>query len=499
MTTVNVSVKILSPVHIGAGRELRLGFDFVLYNGQTWIFNEDAILEAKAERLIPDKQGHYPLPGALLQEADFKNLALFRYILRGQPRSVKADARMQAFIKDPFDRPYIPGSSLKGALRTALAWTGWKEINMPRLTRRDIGNSRSWAAKPLEGKIFGKDPNHDLLRALQVSDLRGPQNPGEGLAVINAQVLSRKALQSPIELEALIGQVEFHGSITIDDTLFAPWAAKLGFSDRQHWLKELFPRANEHSRARIQQLLKWFETLPPDVPNAKSIADFYYQLLNVQLSPHQAIVQIGWGAGWDGKTYWTHLKQDAQLFEQLVRDFHLDKAGKFSRRKAGDPFPTSRRVAVRGKGNDARPIAPFGWVLITVEPTDGKELFTQPRSQSQQQPSPQQTKPQAAAPAPRPVEPTAPKPKPAEKPLITSFKDIPKPGDRFRGKVFSDYKGEVWLDIPGLNPDEQAYAVLLRSENPLLGKVKEGQSLECEAIAAEEELSGYWRVKCRLG
>ncbi|GAB4396835.1 MAG: hypothetical protein OHK0052_18550 [Anaerolineales bacterium] len=366
MTTHKLTLRTLSPVHIGTGEEWRLGFDFVLANGQTWIFNEDAVLQAKESQLKPDGRGHYPLPGSLLTEKDFDNPGLFRYVLRGQPPSEKADARMKPFIKDPYDRPYIPGSSLKGAFRTALAWTGWNEVRIPRLRREDIGRSRSWAGNPLEKKIFGKDPNYDLLRAMQVSDLHGPQKPGEGLIALKAQVLTQSAAQSPIGLEALVGEVEFHGSLTIDDALFKPMAARLGFSDRKRWLDELLPRAQKHSRARLQKLADWFENVKPPAPSAERIARFYRELLAVQLGSNQALLQIGWGAGWDGKTFWTHLQQDSQLFERLISDFRLDKAGRNSKRRVGDPFPKSRRVAVSGKKDEVKPIAPLGWVLVEI-------------------------------------------------------------------------------------------------------------------------------------
>ena len=56
------------------------------------------------------------------------------------------------------------------------------------------------------------------------------------------------------------------------------------------------------------------------------------------------------------------LQQDPRLFEQLVDDFRLHKAAKGSPpRKAGDPFPRSKRV-VMDKTN--KPAAPLGWVSV---------------------------------------------------------------------------------------------------------------------------------------
>lgn len=364
MTVYNVKLQTLSPLHIGDGDELRQNFDFVVRDNHTYRLNEDAILLAKESRLKPDGQGHYPTPGALLTDADFENGDLFRYVLRGAARSGKTDARMKSFIKDVYDHPYIPGSSLKGALRTALAWTGWEEVNL-QVDRGVIGNSRSWAGQKLERKIFGPDPNHDLLRALHVSDLFGPDEAGGKLMVVNAQVLTKRMAQSPVELETLPGDVEFNGTLTVDDALFKPFAEKeLGFSNRKHWLDNLAVRAQKHSHARIQELAVWFENADQSY---SSIAKFYRRLSEMQLSPNQAFMQIGWGAGWDGKTFWTHLQKDARLFEKLIVDFRMNKAGRTSPREAGDAFPRSKRAAMLVKLGTARAAAPFGWVLLETE------------------------------------------------------------------------------------------------------------------------------------
>jgi CRISPR-associated protein Csm5 len=364
MTVYKVSLQTLSPVHIGDGNELRQGFDFMVRGNATYRLNEDAILQAKENQVRPDRSGHYPTPGALLTAADYERDDYFRYVLRGAARSAKMDARVKSFIKDVYDRPYIPGSSLKGALRTALAWLGWSEVNL-RLERGMIGNSRSWAGQRLERKIFGPDPNHDLLRALHVSDLFGPKEPGGGLMVVNAQVLTKRTAQSPIELETLPGEVSFTGSITVDETLFSSFAEReLGFGNRRHWLDELTLRTQRHSHARCVELAEWFGNADPAYA---PLANFYNQLAKAKLPANQALVQLGWGAGWDGKTFWTHLQKEEYLFEQLVNDFRMNKAGRNSRREPGDPFPRSKRAAMSVKQGVARPVAPFGWVLMELE------------------------------------------------------------------------------------------------------------------------------------
>ena len=176
MTVYTINLTTLTPLHIGDGHELRQDFDFAIHGGRTYRLDEDEVLREKENQLVRDRAGRYPLPGKLLTESDYGKSRFFRYILPGAPRSEKCDARLKTFIKDAYDRPYIPGSSLKGAMRTALAWTGWVEVN-PKLDRSAVGRHRSWAGQPLEKKLFGPNPNHDLLRALQVSDLKGIKTP----------------------------------------------------------------------------------------------------------------------------------------------------------------------------------------------------------------------------------------------------------------------------------------------------------------------------------
>lgn len=365
MAVYTLKVTTLTPLHIGDGYELRQGFDFVVYNKKTYRLDVDALLAARGERLRPDRMGNYPLPSTLLEEADYTRRDFFRYVLPGSPRSNKADARLRSCIKDVYDRPYIPGSSLKGALRTALAWCGWSEVGL-RLERSIIGQSRKGAGQELERRLFGRDPNHDLLRALQVSDCSGPGKPGGNLAVVNAQVLTLRAAGSPVELEAVRGDVVFQGSLHIDETLFSRMAEpQLGFANHRRWLDELLPRVQKHSRARLLRLAAWFE----QSADGAQVGQFYRELLEKDLPSTQAFMQLGWGTGWDGMTLGSHLQKDANLFEQIVWDFKLHKANRNAPpRKPGDPFPRSKRAVMRVVEGRAAAVAPLGWVLLELTP-----------------------------------------------------------------------------------------------------------------------------------
>lgn len=366
MTVYTLTLTTLSPLHIGDGNELRQGFDFIVHQGRTYRLNVDAILAAYSARMLANRSGSYPPPGELLTEDDKKIAEYFRYSLSGSPHSQGSYKKVvRSCIKDVFDYPYIPGSSLKGALRTALAWTGWSEVN-PSLNRDILDNKKEYAGQPLERKLFGDDPNHDLLRALQISDLTSNHKPQRRLVLLNARVLTQRSAASPVELEAIAGDTRFTGTLRIDHSLFSPAAEReLKFAKHRHWLDELMPRVQKHSRARIAELTAWYE----HAENCAAVARFYRQLANAQLPPNQALVQLGWGSGWDGKTFWTHLQKDAHLFEQLVGDFRMHKAGRTSPpRRAGDPFPRSKRAVMKIVEGRSAPLAPMGWALIEITP-----------------------------------------------------------------------------------------------------------------------------------
>jgi len=365
MAVFKLQLTTLSPLHIGDGIELRQDFDFIVNNEKTYRLDENAILEAKYAELQVRPGAAYTLPGKLLTTVeDYRTSKFFRYVLPGKPRSSLTDARLRSCLKDVHDWPYIPGSSLKGALRTALGWSGWDEV-ITNLDRSSFGTRDKWAGQPLEKKLFGKDPNHDLLRALQVSDCQTIGDNRARMILVNAQVLTHSNHGSPIELEAISPNQIFEGRLHIDERLFGSLAEpELGFAKHRHWLDELLPRINRRSQGRLEKLVPWFES----VPECEVIANFLRKLQAAEMGENKAILQMGWGTGWDGTTFGSHLQKNPDLFETLVREFRMNKPGRTAPpRRPGSPFPSSRRVAVKMAGNTAHPAAPLGWVLMELE------------------------------------------------------------------------------------------------------------------------------------
>jgi len=354
-TIYDITVSVLTPLHIGTGRELLNQYDYAIHNGRTWRLNEGALLDAQDVEDAAMAAKLAVIPPAQLLEAphDYRpDNGLFRYVLHGTPRSEVEGAQLREQIKDVFDRPYLPGSSLKGALRTALAWKIWQERNI-RPETNDTG-------RDYERTIFGRDPNHDLLRALHVSDST-PVNPAH-LRILNAKVMNFGGeLAAPIVTEAIAQDTKFRLTLKVDEKLFSDWANRDRLRTNGRELLTDLPRSvQNHSLALARQELKWFA----GIDKARLISGFYQELVDFPLKSDQFFVRVGWGTGWESKTFGSHLQADDHLMERIVRKFPL--SGK--KYKKGDLFPKSRRVVVLITKNGMEgPSRPWGWCLVEMK------------------------------------------------------------------------------------------------------------------------------------
>jgi len=361
----DLKVTTLTPLHIGSGRELLNEYDYAVHKGQTWRLNDAAILDAQLvedDPKIADRLARIP-PAQLLSDKDFDPAKpFFRYVIKGIPRSEETGAQVSEQLKDTFDHPFLPGSSLKGSLRTVIAWTAWNELKL-KASPAKLKPRREWAGQGYEQEIFGKDPNHDFLRALQVSDSKAIG--AEELILLNARVVNRGGtMAAPVEMEAIRANAVFNCTLKVDLSLFSEWAEKYDLKLRgKDWLVNLPKLANVRAQQRLKSDADWFKA----VESAKKVAGFLQEIANANLSPTQFILQLGWGTGWEDKTLGSRLQEDSSFMERIIADYRLTRG----KRHAGDPFPKSRRAAISfAKGADGKieemPASPMGWALVEM-------------------------------------------------------------------------------------------------------------------------------------
>lgn len=371
-----LSIETLTPLHIGTGEPpLRRDYDYAVHDGQTWVIEPDAVAEqfyaagsqgAEWQGLLRGRP-----PAALLQPADFRRDSdLFRYVLRGEPRSQDRHAPVRELIKTPWRQPYIPGSSLKGALRTVILVTAFRQEKMP-FDPEQLDGRPKFAAQPLEQALAspraprGKAPNYDLFRALQVND----SQPDEQRRIVLAAsaVYAGQDASIPVALECVPKGVTFHARLVLDRPLLSEYGPQRLNWDPQRqvqWLGSIRSRANNLAYRRMRE-----EEYPYWRGRSSQLESFYMQhfaeldALVKDRNARSCYLQLGWGAGWNSKTFGSLLTRDAAQFDRVVARYERELNPQRSYRPGGR-FPKSRKVLVDAQNN---PVSPLGWVKITWE------------------------------------------------------------------------------------------------------------------------------------
>lgn len=196
-TTFTIKMNIKSPIFIGSGDEL---------NKTRYYFNPSTkdvkIVDDKKLRAFLAKHSLFEnFQEYLMKNGDYGNLVawlgenrinidsvdIWKYSIKAKnikPKDVKRNKTVQlnnikTFVKNSNGCPYVPGSSIKGAIRTALLYLElmenrakysgyWKRVAYLN-NGRDIKRELEKIIKELEKEVFGSI-QENLFKALRVSD-----------------------------------------------------------------------------------------------------------------------------------------------------------------------------------------------------------------------------------------------------------------------------------------------------------------------------------------
>ena len=395
-------LKVLSPLHIGNGNRFT-PVDIYPTKGRVYVLDVEGLVN-DLQRLGVDLEEilvllknppgkHYVWKGYIeeyhLNPSDY---ALYSLPVFGELG--KTSMQINEFIKSS-GRPYIPGSSVKGAIRTAVFYKVLRECGdsgtamnlvagFSQNLAREIGYSESlinYYLTYLDREItrnrrFDRKRADDLLEAIVFGMERGrypgiryepKRDPMRALIVRDSQSIGRKHLAVyrveavgnpspiPIWVEALQPGTETEVELKFDS---GPLRMNAGHFNGLLWecLKNrgrswevfegfVWDAVREFYKAIIEHELK---NLSKFGRHGSSVRSFYEGLKG-----KNKILRLGWGSGWISTTIGLLLVEKGWKWEQVRKKLGLGK-NPFGRGFSRD-FPKTRRLA-DGK--------PMGWVML---------------------------------------------------------------------------------------------------------------------------------------
>ncbi|MDR3573121.1 MAG: type III-A CRISPR-associated RAMP protein Csm5 [Anaerolineaceae bacterium] len=532
-------VQTISPIHIGSGDKL---------TPLSYIYKNKTAIAINEEHLLRWIKGNPALTSEFITLAERGgNLHTFLNNKGLEPEKLALYAletntphepnEILSFIKSMDSLPYLPGSSLKGCLRSALL--RGIVVSNPSLaddfaeivedcaysTNRKEHNSIS---ETIQAKVFvnadvnrSKYSNFDLNRALIVGDsVPIDINKFEvaEVRILSVQMNGRLEFKgrnnSPVVvyIETPKLRSTFRLSLRRDLRLLDSngLAKELNTSDLASLMVNLTGYCRIAGFELIEQEIEFYHR-----HGRGDLAGWFEGKRDALLSRDDLfILPIGWGSGYDAKTITDQLGYEA--YDAVVENYRntagLGKPGNSSANPWLGPneSPKSRKVVVREDGT----VEPIGWVVIKLDPI-GK-VSEEWLSLTKENAPPQMPSPQALAdrriflnqgpesaelipPGPEITEPV--NELQHEKPsrMVFRFTSLPIPGDRFRGLVLTtDDPSGVYVEIPGLSPDDQAMAFI--DHKDIHQQLMEDEVIICEVIDVkpDPEQNGLMLVKCIL-
>lgn len=182
--TIEMELTVKSPVHIGTGDNLA---------GTEYLIDGEQVKAIDIPRYLEDNPGEVETVISVMKDekdmADLPDIdaSYERYTLQSWVDSGPiGDSPVQIAIKDATNTPYIPGSSLKGWLRTALAY---RMLNQT----KNIDGTAAVADVMDEDDIIERfrvgdnDPKTDLMRCVTVRDAHPISDPELALCEIKTR------------------------------------------------------------------------------------------------------------------------------------------------------------------------------------------------------------------------------------------------------------------------------------------------------------------------
>ncbi len=366
-----LQLEAITPLHVGSGKLFKQGIDFDVFRQQVTIYNSNKIHSrlAKSEKTVIQEYE---------EELREKRPSLYRFFksiswdekefIRSRFSITSHSVRdIKEQMKTGFGIPIIPGSSLKGAMRTAIL-ANFFDVNPQKqedLFEKRNSKNKQKADEEILHQIFGKDPNSDVVRQIIVGDipfkkedlgfseLKVANLTNTGWGFLNMR--NRKTenprnwkFATTIIIENIkAGAISEPFNLIFDDFL----------NDHSN---EIFDAEAIPLGGKFLGIVEWFFKREAEREyefylkhDMQKTAKFYKDyIINRKFSDEEVLVRIGWGGGWK---FMTGDWLESEQIKIIRREYNLG-------RKGHNVFPKSRRLMIQ----DNFPYVPIGWAVLHI-------------------------------------------------------------------------------------------------------------------------------------
>lgn len=274
-------------------------------------------------------------------------------------------------IKDIERRPYIPGSELKGAMRTSLLYAMLGDDDRRRaflekveglkgyqgLSKRDLKEKFRDVTSEVEVNLRGAkdDAKYDLLKFVSISDSE-PMAVENLLIEVSCSEGTDRYTRTFLEALAEGSETTFLLSVCpASDIRLA--LRELDLEGLEGWLsvENLLEACYERSKDILNEEKEYFK-------GQGAILNQISQLKR-ENEPSSPLLRLGWGQGFLSTTVDLRVKQvDPELYEEGIRK-PISKLRNWHTQE--DNFPKTRRVLI---DRNNRPTSLLGWVKLMPNP-----------------------------------------------------------------------------------------------------------------------------------
>lgn len=308
-----LEVSTLTPIHIGSGVFLQYNTDYYSYkdtsdNFMIGVVNDKKVLEAIGKEHLND------WVNCIEKGRDIKEF-IRQFAPKVSPESyakrvisdfyagkLNRDTTLKECIHDGMGYPYIPGSSIKGAIRTCV----FASI----MANKDIAKINSYEdLKGLERRYLGEDPNSDVFRFLQVGDALFVKNCEVATMLVNLNIRENDNLKDSSKKQ-LVEAIDQEMKTTLSLKICLNHNQFSNTHDPTHRIKRLpqemssiqnlFRTINSHTGKLLKDEIDFWENIGEE----KQGADGYIKNMENILDElkacggNECVLRLGHTSGW---------------------------------------------------------------------------------------------------------------------------------------------------------------------------------------------------------